>query len=530
MAYREVTRVEIGEVIRRWQAGEGLRRIATSTGLSRVTVRKYVAASQEVGLSRDGPEATEEQLSRLAAISQSGPRRPSAPTDALLAPWADQVYRWFTGDRLQMTRIQELLAARGCRVSYPSLQRFMARRGWQRRDSKTVRMEPSAPGEVAELDFGRLGYIEDAEGVRRRVVWALIVVLAHSRHGFVWPTYSQRLEDVIAGLEAAWAFFGGVPRYLVIDNFPAAVAGADALHPRLTRGFLEYSQHRGFIADPARVRHPKDKPRVERAVPYVRERFFKGGSFTDMAHLRDEAARWCRDVAGQRVHGTTRRQPLVVFQDEERHALSPWDGEPYELTDWRTAKVHPDHHVACQYALYSVPAALCPPGQQVEIGLGRQLVRIYHRGRLVKVHPRQPRGGRSTDSADYPAELTAYTMRAPENIKRSAAEHGPAVAVFAERLFDGPWPWAKLRQGLKLIRLGQRYTPQRLDAACRKALDVDLIDVRRVERILVQALESKDQDPHPDPLPPGRFARPGSVFAHTHANGFGHPSPTGDHP
>ena len=72
---------------------------------------------------------------------------------------------------------------------------------------------------------------------------------------------------MIAGLEAAVAFFGGVPRYVVIDNFPAAVAGADALHPRLTRGFLEYSQHRGFIADPARVRHPRDKPRVERAVP-----------------------------------------------------------------------------------------------------------------------------------------------------------------------------------------------------------------------------------------------------------------------
>ena len=60
------------------------------------------------------------------------------------------------------------------------------------------------------------------------------------------------------------------------DNFPAAVAGADALHPRLTRGFLEYSQHRGFIADPAWVRHPKDKPRVERGVQYVRERFFQG--------------------------------------------------------------------------------------------------------------------------------------------------------------------------------------------------------------------------------------------------------------
>ena len=70
------------------------------------------------------------------------------------------------------------------------------------------------------------------------------------------------------------AFFGGMPMYRVIDNFPAAVMGSDPLHPRLTRGFLEYAQHRGFFADPARARHPKDKPKVERSAPYARERFF----------------------------------------------------------------------------------------------------------------------------------------------------------------------------------------------------------------------------------------------------------------
>ena len=128
------------------------------------------------------------------------------------------------------------------------------RRGWQKRSPATVQMRESAPGEVAEMDFGRLGLMEDPEMGRRRVVWALIVVLAYSRHSFVWPTFSQKLVDVIEGLEAAWAFFEGVPNYLVIDNFPAAVAGPDPLHPRLTRGFLEYSQHRGFISDPARVR------------------------------------------------------------------------------------------------------------------------------------------------------------------------------------------------------------------------------------------------------------------------------------
>ena len=316
MAYREVSRVEIAEVVRRWQSGMSQRQIATGTGLSRATVRRYIDAAVEAGLARDGPAPSEEQLTRLAGVSVAGPRKVEIPTEEVLAPWADQVYEWLTADRLQVTRIHELLAGRGCRVSYTSLRRFIVRRGWQRRSPATVRMGESAPGEVAEMDFGRLGLIEDPETGRRRAVWALIVVLTYSRHSFVWPTFSQKLVDVIEGLEAAWAFFEGVPKYLVIDNFPAAVAGVDPLHPRLTRGFLEYSQHRGFISDPARVRHPRDKPRVERGVPYVRERFFKGGEFTGLSDMRSAARRWCLEVAGQRIHGTTRRQPLTVFLDE----------------------------------------------------------------------------------------------------------------------------------------------------------------------------------------------------------------------
>ena len=87
--------------------------------------------------------------------------------------------------------------------------------------------------------------------------------------------------------------------------------------------------------------------------------------------------------------------------------------------------------------------------------------------------------------------------------------------IFAERLFDGPLPWVKVRRGHKLLRLGERYTAKRLDAACHRALDVDLIDVRRLERILVQALELEATPQLPLLMPPGRFARPGSVFAHS---------------
>ena len=146
-----------------------------------------------------------------------------------------------------------------------------------------------------------------------------------------------------------------------------------------------------------------------------------------------------------------------------------------------------------------------------------KLVRIYHQGQLIKTHVRQPRGGRSTDPDDYPAELSAYTTRTPDRIKRSAAQLGPAAAEFADRLFDDKAPWSRIRQGHKLLRLRERYTAARLDAACRRALAVDLIDVNRVERILVQALEAEAMPQLPLPLPPGRFARPGSVFAHTTA-------------
>ena len=106
MAYREVSRVEIAEVVRRWQSGMSQRQIATGTGLSRATVRRYIDAAVEAGLARDGPAPSEEQLTRLAGLSVAGPRKVEIPTEEVLAPWADQVYEWLTADRLQVQPVR----------------------------------------------------------------------------------------------------------------------------------------------------------------------------------------------------------------------------------------------------------------------------------------------------------------------------------------------------------------------------------------------------------------------------------------
>ncbi|MFH1925386.1 MAG: IS21 family transposase, partial [Chloroflexota bacterium] len=78
----------------------------------------------------------------------------------------------------------------------------------------------------------------------------------------------------------------------------------------------------------------------------------------------------------------------MVFQEEEKAKLLPYDGEPYEVPDWHTATVHQDHHIYYRYAIYSAPDSTCPPGTELEVRGDSKLVRLYRRGELVKVHPR----------------------------------------------------------------------------------------------------------------------------------------------
>ena len=153
--------------------------------------------------------------------------------------------------------------------------------------------------------------------------------------------------------------------------------------------------------------------------------------------------------------------PARGLRSEEQAQLQPYDGVLYDVPEWKDATVHLDHHVQFGQALYSALSTTCPPGTKLEVRGDRGLVKLYKKGELLKVHPRQPRGARATDPDDYPREKTAYALRAPDRIVHRAQELGPNVEVFATKLFEGPLPWAKLRQGQKLLSLGEKYTDRK---------------------------------------------------------------------
>ena len=328
---------------------------------------------------------------------------------------------------------------------------------------------------------------------------------------------TQKLDDVLSGLEAAWSFFGGVPARLVVDNMKAAITKAGRYDPIPQRVFAEYAEYRGFTIDATLPRHPTGKPTVERSVQYVRERFFRGEAWIDHEHVQREATRWCLETAGQRIHGTTRQRPIEVFEQSEKGALRPITKPAFDPPHWGEHKVHPDHHIQFAKALYSIPTRYV--GQTVTVRGDSKLVRVYLKGELIKTHACVEPGSRSTDWNDYPEELAPYAMRDPDRMIKEAGLQGRHIGLFMKRLLAGDCPWARLRQAQKLLRLVNKYGRDRLDAACRRALAFDLINVKRVEGIVESCADraagnaSAPRQGELIEIPP-RFLRPGASFSH----------------
>jgi hypothetical protein len=177
-----------------------------------------------------------------------------------------------------------------------------------------------------------------------------------------------------------------VPYTLVFDNPKTIVVKADATAPKFNESFLEYAQTRGIFLDPARVRHPQDKPRVENQVAFVRENWFAGEKFVHVKEARDSAEHWCCEIAGGRIHGTTRKVPRQFYEEVEKPHMQPAPRERFDVPLWTDAKVHPDHHIQVQQALYSVPHPYL--GRKVRVRSDSRLVRIYLNTELIKTHPR----------------------------------------------------------------------------------------------------------------------------------------------
>ena len=216
-------------------------------------------------------------------------------------------------------------------------------------------------------------------------------------------------------------------------------------------------------------------------------------------------------MAGQRVHGTTQARPAEVFAAHEADVLLPVP-ERYDVPVFKTCKVHRDYHLEIGKALYSVPKVYI--GQYLDVRADSVLVKMFHKGQLVKVHPRQRPGGRWTDPDDLPAEKVGYAMRDLDRLIAAARRHGPDVGIYAERLLDDPLPWTRMRAVYRLLGLARRYGDDAVNTACDTALQVDVVSVTKIASMLERGTAGA---PAPAPRPAAatatRFARDPGEYA-----------------
>ncbi len=483
MARRRITVEDDAEILVHWRAGRGIRQIARSLGYARNTVRERIAEATTAGFGREGPPWTAAEW--RAALGAARSDRPlDLPGGRELKALHEKIAQALLASTAA-TVWQRLHDTGEVHCGLRTFQRYVRDRIRATDPSRlTVLLPDPAFGEAMEIDYGRLGMWTDPIGGRRRTVWAFVATLRASGMHFVRPVLRMDRATWITCHIEALRFFGGCARFWIPDNLKAGVLTPDLYDPRLNRVYRELAEHYGAIVDPARAAHPKDKPRVERSVPYVRDSFWSGRSFTGFDEIVHEALVWSRDIAPRRRHRVHGISVCELFEERERPALLPLPERPFALVDWHDVKVHPDCHVAIDRTLYSVPWQHV--GKTLQARIGASLVELFDGDVLVKTHVKDGRR-RITDDADLPPDKVAFLMRTPAWCRRRAAEVGSATTVLVDGLLE-QGGLTRLREVQALLRLLDKYDAARLEAACAIALTADG-RMKTVRNILAAGLD-----------------------------------------
>ncbi len=487
---------KIREVLRLSQ-GDGLsrRRVGAATGLPYTTVADYLVRARLAGLSWPLPDELDDAELEARLFPSAG----LPPARARPLPDWREVHRELrrTGVTLQLLWIEY-------RERHPDgygYTQFVEHyRRWARHLDVVMRHDHRA-GEKLFVDYpGATIPIVDPETGEIRGAQLFVAALGASSYTYAEATASQALPDWCGAHVGAFEFYEGVPAILVPDNLKAGVTRADRYEPELNRTYAELAAHYGCAIIPARPFKPRDKAKAETSVllatrwivAALRNRTFFSLAEANVA-IR-ERLEWLNNRPFKKLPGSRR----TMYEELDRPALRPLPARRFEYAVWTRAKVNIDYHVEVDRHWYSVPYRLV--GERAEVRLGATTVEVFVGGRRVASHLRsQARGRHTTDPGHMPESHRRHLEWSPSRIVRWASQTGPSTGALAAAILESrPHPEQGYRSCLGILRLGRRYGPERLEAACGRALAIGARSYRSVDSILKRGL---DRAPLPEPAP-----------------------------
>ena len=416
------------------------RRIARETGIHRATIRRI---ARELGAElQNVPEVATDPRSR----SSCEPHRIFIEAEAAKGRNSVAIY-------------QDLVEHHGYGGAYNAVKRFVGK--LRPPQAKVSCRFETDPGQEAQVDYGEGALTRHPQSGKYRRPRLFVMTLSNSRRAFrrvVWKSSSEvwcRLH------EAALAYFGGAPRTIRLDNLKEGVLRPDVYDPQLNALYAKMLEHYGVIALPCRPYAPDLKGKVESEIGYTQKTALNGRRFESLEEQNAHLERWGERWAMTRIHGTTKRQVRVMFE-EERPFLQPLPPVRFEYYRICERTVHFDAHIEVDGAYYSAPPRYV--GRKVPVHVGRLWLRVVDptTQQCIREHPiALYRGQRRTNDADRPKQT-------PIKVEQLAARiggAGPGCRAFADMLIEQRGAVA-LRALYGMLDLLRRYEAAAVDGAC----------------------------------------------------------------
>ena len=461
--------MEILEVIRRYFANQSISQISEATGLDRKTIRKYITEITSRGITSYDKEKI------LSILQEATPKLSGRPTSKqeILEPFAAEISELINDSRNPLkpkTAFETIneLHGLGGKVSYSSFKRFIRKnKQIMLKEKTTCRLEYD-PGNQVQIDYAKVGTVNDPLTGKRRTVYAFIGTLSYSRHKYVDFVYSQNQQSFVNSHVKMFSFFGGTPEVIVLDNLKSGVIKPDLYDPIINKAYAEMAEYYECFINPCRVATPQDKGIVERDVQTIREQFKKLKAINNnltIAEANKSILDWLTNKYGLRSHGTTHLKPFEEFNEREKSALMPLPIEAFEAAFWKEAVVHPDHFIQVNKKAYSIPHQYV--GKKVMVKASHNIISVYYNEQLIKQHT-IPNGYRQTDFNDFPENMkAAIDSGLPLLLRKRSSRICDELGMLIDKILS-PHAFINMRKAQGILSVAEKHP---IEAVIRASLD-----------------------------------------------------------
>lgn len=478
MGYRKMTVEEVYEILRRWHAGQSVSRISVAEECDRKTVREYIQKFNEAGLRIDKKLPEKEKIWEMIETKILPKVERQRPASEQLEPLQELIREMIQDPKEPLkpkSAYQVLKVKRNLDTSYETFRNFIREKGLAKKPLKPMIRIELPPGLETQIDYGKVGLLEDPAAGRNRVVWAFCGILSHCRLPFIQFVYTQDQRSFAESFIDMFDYYDGATEIQSIDNLKSGVIKPDLYDPKINKSLQEVVEYYGTFIDPCRVGKSTDKGKVERFIPSAREVFrrLKRIHPTAGIHtLNQHALTWCREEYGQNEHGTTGQAPMQVFEEVEKQTLKPLPQERFEVPEWAPAHVHRgDQMFTFDKKRYSLPEAYKGKDVWVRYTERNKLLRVFFSTRLIREYVVTGKAV-TYEPEDYPeGKREMMNGSFPRYLLNQAQSFGETSYRLVEAILE-PHAYLNCRRAQGILKIMAEYSGKSFyEQVCGRALN-----------------------------------------------------------